>query len=113
MAADLEHFVDDDVLVGAADALADDLDLALADVAVGPDLVAGGEELVDARAVAEARGGAHEVGVHLGGEGLDQLRDELIDEVIALLLDQIDGDESAGALKNLLQFLLRKIKNRN
>ena len=47
------------------------------------------------------------VRVHLAGEGLDELGDELVAEGLALVRHQADGDEVARAVKHLLQLLLQ------
>ena len=46
------------------------------------------------------------VRVHLAGKSLNQLRDELLHQSLALLGDQPNRDQVAGAVKHLPQFLL-------
>lgn len=44
--------------------------------------------------------------IHLRGQGLDQLGQEVIGHLDALLLDRLDRNQLAGALEDLLQLLL-------
>ena len=46
------------------------------------------------------------VWIHLAGKSLDQLRDELLHQSFALLGNQSNWDEVAGAVKHFPQFLL-------
>lgn len=46
------------------------------------------------------------VRVHLTGECLHQLGDELVAEVLALGRHQLDGDQVTGPVEHLLQLLL-------
>ena len=46
------------------------------------------------------------VRVHLAGKSLNQLRDKLLHQSLALLGDQPNRDQVAGAVKHLPQFLL-------
>ena len=46
------------------------------------------------------------VGVHLAGQGLHQLRYELVGQRLALLSDDLEGDEVARPVEHLLQLLL-------
>ena len=44
--------------------------------------------------------------VHLRGEHLGELGDEVVHQLVALLGDDVDGDQVAGALQHFLQLLL-------
>ena len=44
--------------------------------------------------------------VHLRGQHLGELGDEVIDQLVALLGDQMQRDQVTGALQHLLQLLL-------
>ena len=46
------------------------------------------------------------VWIHLAGKSLNQLRDELLHQSFALLGNQPNWDEVAGAVKHFPQFLL-------
>jgi hypothetical protein len=48
------------------------------------------------------------VWIHLTDESLDQLGNEIVAEVLALVRHQLDGDQVARAVKHLLQLLLDK-----
>ena len=56
--------------------------------------------------VAEPCGCAHHLRVHLGGEGLYQLWDEVISQLLALLGHFLQGDQLAGPVKHCLDFFL-------
>jgi hypothetical protein len=52
------------------------------------------------------------VWIHLTGESLDQLGNEIVAEVLAFVRHQLDGDQVARAVKHLLQLLLDKFREK-
>ena len=72
-----------------------------------PDTV---QTLMRKRVIVKERCKVLRVGIHLAGKSLDQLGNELLHESFALLCNQPDWDEVAGAVKDFPQLFLFEFK---
>jgi len=104
----------DNVLVGSGgqfrlDVLDQSVAVAALLAVLGIHLLGGlfGQQTIDAGAVAKASSGADHLWVHLGGESVDELGNEVVEHLHALSGNDFHGDQLARAVKDFHQLLLR------